>query len=152
MKLKRKKIGDRSYRLIDTATGREIATAAQTGEHGRDNYPWEWHMAGGRIFGRLSASTGRSEESLKRCVESIETEAQKSSILDQAGMVNPFDIKEHQYFRHHGQYYRATQDAYGGYNEIGTCAVIPAYNYKYEQIEVYVPSTAQVMLYAEGGK
>lgn len=148
MKLKRKKIGDRSYVLVDNVTGEVIANAAQTGEHGRDNYPWEWYLSGQRIFGRLGASTGRAEESLKRCVESIETEAQKSSILKQAGMINPFDIKEGQYFRHHGQYYCATDNARGGYNDLGdTCAVIPAYNYRYEKLDVYVPSVAQVMLY-----
>ena len=153
LKLKRKKIGDRSYQLVDAATGEVIALAAQTGEHGRDNYPWEWHMFEHRIFGRLSASTGRAEESLKRCVESIETEAQKSSILKQDVLVDPFDIKEHQYFRHHGQFYRATQDAYGGYDDIkGVCAVIPANNYRNELVDVYVPSVARVMLYAVGGK
>lgn len=75
MKLKRKKIGDRNYNLVDSKTGEVIANAVQTGEHGRDDYPWEWNMLDGRIFGKLDYTTGRSVESLKDAVDYVESGA-----------------------------------------------------------------------------
>jgi hypothetical protein len=81
MKLKRKKIGDRSYLLVDTKTGEVIAHAAQTGEHGRDNYPWDWYLADGVEFAQqkypngASIRTGGAAEFLKDIVDNVESTA-----------------------------------------------------------------------------
>jgi hypothetical protein len=144
MKLKRKKIGDRNYQLVDAKTGTVVALAAKTGEHGRDNYPWEWHLFENAIFGRLNASTGRSEDSLRDCVDYIESEATSSGILKPVGQVDPYGVKEGQVFRSHGMYFRATQDAYGEFN-----AYIPANNAKGELTEVLVGHGLLVTLYVE---
>lgn len=141
MKLKRKKIGDRSYQLVDTATGEGIALASQTGEHGRDNYPWEWHLVGDGIFGRLNASSGKSEESLRNCVDYIESEA-RNGILRPVGRVSGYDIKEGQVFRYNNYYFRATQDAYGEFN-----AYIPANNHRGDLTEIVVAHGDTVTLY-----
>lgn len=148
MKLKRKKIGDRNYNLVDVATGEVIANAVQTGEHGRDNYPWSWDMADGRIFGRLDASTGGSADSLTYCVDYVESTGNSFGILKPVGPVSPYDIKEGQVFKamHNGlnYYYRATQDAYGEFN-----AYIPCNNSRGELTEVLIPHTQTVTLYVE---
>ena len=81
MKLKRKKIGDRSYQLVDTKTGEVIAHAAQTGEHGRDNYPWDWYLEDGVEWAEkkypsgATIRTGGSAESLKNIVDNVESTA-----------------------------------------------------------------------------
>jgi len=146
MKLKRKKIGDRSYQLVDTATGKEIGTAAQTGEHGRDNYPWEWSLSDDMIFGRLDMRTGHSVESLRDAVDIIESGANTFGLLKPVGPVSPYDIKEGQVFRymHGGRYYfyRATQDAYGEFN-----AYIPCNDSRGDLSEVLIPHGATVTLY-----
>lgn len=151
MKLKRKKIGDRNYNLIDTATGEVIANAVQTGEHGRDNYPWDWSMEGERIFGRLDVSTGGSADSLKYVVDYVESLGEAHGILKPVGEVSPYDIKEGQVFRLINRgiryFFRATQDAYG---EID--AHIPANNHKGELTEVHVAHDETVTLYTETGE
>lgn len=76
MKIKRQKVGDRKYNLIDTEVGDVVATAVQTGERGRDNYPWEWALADDTVeFGDSGLSTGGSRESLKDIVDFIEGNA-----------------------------------------------------------------------------
>ena len=146
MKLKRKKVGDRSYELVDTKTGRVIATAAQTGEHGRDNYPWEWSLSEYMIFGRLDIRTGHSVESLRDAVDIIETGVNNYGLYKPYGNVSGYDIKEGQVFKvmHRGlnYFYRATQDAYGEFN-----AYIPANDSKGELSEVLIPHSATVTLY-----
>jgi hypothetical protein len=148
MKLKRKKIGDRSYRLVDTVTGKEIGTAAQTGEHGRDNYPWEWSLSDYMIFGKLDLRTGHSVESLRDAVDIIETGANSYGLLKPVGEVSPYDIKEGQVFkatiRGLNYYFRATQDAYGEFK-----AYIPANNAKGELTEVLIVHGETVTLYVE---
>lgn len=144
MKLKRKKIGDRNYNLVDTATGQVIANVVMTGEYSRDDYPWDWHLTDGKIFGRLNASTGSSAESLGSVVDSVESEATSSGLLKPAGYVSPWDIKAGQVFRYQNYYFRATQDAYGEFN-----ATIPANSYRGELTEVRVGGTDQVTLYVE---
>lgn len=87
MKLKRRKIGDRTYELVDNKTGEVIAHASQTGEHGRDNYPWDWFLADGVEFAEkvrpngFRIKTGGSAESLKNIVSNIQATA------DQCGLV-----------------------------------------------------------------
>jgi hypothetical protein len=154
MKLKRKKIGDRNYNLVDAGTGEAIANAVQTGEHGRDNYPWGWDMLDGRIFGRLDARTGSSAESLKECVDYIESTANSFGLLKPVGEVDPYEIKEGQVFkamiRGLNYFFRATQDSYGDFNAYerkGT--VIPANNAKGELTEVRISHGDTVTLYVE---
>ncbi len=146
MKLKRKKIGDRNYQLVDTKTGKVLATAAQTGEHGRDNYPWEWSLTDEMIFGRLDFRTGHSVESLKDAVDIVESHANGYGLYKPVGKVSGYDILEGQVFRamHRGlnYYYRATQDAYGEFN-----AYIPANDSKGELTEVLIPHGETVTLY-----
>lgn len=146
MKLVRKKIGDRSYKLVDRATGKEIATAAQTGEHGRDNYPWEWSLSEGMIFGRLDIRTGRSVESLKDAVDLVETGATNYGLLTPVGKVSGYDIKEGEVFRHmsgnRNYFFRATQDAYGEFN-----AYIPANDSRGDLTEVLIRHGDTVTLY-----
>ena len=142
IKLKRKKIGDRSYQLVDAKTGEVIALAAQTGEHGRDNYPWEWHMADDKIFAKLSASTGQSADALKTCVDYVESFANAHGILRYVGPVDPYTVTTGQVFRYHGQFYRATANARGEFN-----AYIECKNYKEQSTEIYVPHGATVTLY-----
>lgn len=142
MKLKRKKIGDRNYALINVSTGEYVANAAQTGEHGRDNYPWSWHLLGERIFGRLAASTGKSEDSLKNCVDWVESEATSSGIYKPAGSVSGYDVKEGQVFRYASYYYRALADAHGEFN-----AYIPASNHRGDTTEIIVRHGDSVTLY-----
>lgn len=78
MKLKRVKTGDRKYNLIDVAVGDVVATAVQTGERGRDNYPWEWSLADQTVeFGDSGLKTGGSKESLKDIVDYVEANASK---------------------------------------------------------------------------
>jgi len=81
MKLKRKKTGDRKYDLIDTEVGDVVATAVQTGERGRDDYPWEWSLTDINYeFGDSGLSTGGSRESLKDIVDFVESAASKYGI------------------------------------------------------------------------
>lgn len=146
MKLKRKKIGDRSYLLVDAKTGAGIALAAQTGEHGRDNYPWEWHLIGEAIFGRLDIRTGHSVESLRDAVDIIETGINNYGLFKPVGKVSPYDIKEGKVFkatiRGLNYFFRATQDAYGEFN-----AHIPANNSKGELTEVLIVHGQEVVLF-----
>jgi hypothetical protein len=146
MKLKRKKVGDRSYQLVDTKSGKIIGTAAQTGEHGRDNYPWEWSLSDGMIFGRLDIRTGHSVESLRDAVDIIETGANNYGLYRPVGKVSGFDIKEDQVFkimiRGLNYFFRATQDAYGEFD-----AHIPANNSKGELTEVLAVNGDTVTLY-----
>jgi hypothetical protein len=148
MKLKRKKVGDRSYELVDRETGKVIATASQTGEHGRDNYPWSWMLEDDMIFGRLDQRTGHSTDSLREIVDIVESNGNYYGLLKPVGKVDPFEIKEGQVFRamFHGlnYFFRATQDAYGE-NE----ASIPANNAKGELTEVLIPNGQTVTLYVE---
>lgn len=144
MNLKRKKIGDRSYNLIDTETGVEIATVSQTGEHGRDNYPWDWHMLDGRIFGHLGLSTGRSVESMKNAVEYVQANADAYGTLVPAGQIEAHTIREGQVFKHKNYLYRATQNAYFYGNDQVT---ITANNHKGELVEVNVPFEDQILIY-----
>jgi|SRR5213595_67452 len=148
MKLKRKKIGDRSYQLVDRETGKEIATAAQTGEHGRDTYPWEWSLSNDMIFGRFSVRTGHSVESLRDAVDIIESEATHSGLLKPDRKVSGYDIAKGQVFRMMNQgrnyFYRATGDAHGEFN-----AYIPVVDAKGGASEVLVPHGTNVLLYVE---
>lgn len=148
MKIKRKKIGDRSYNLINTETGTAVAHAVQTGEHGRDNYPWEWRMLDGRIFGRLDYITGRSTDSLRDAVDYVESGINSYGTLIPVGEVDAHEVTEGQVFRvmvrNVNYYFRATQDAYG---DEYTC--IPANNAKGELTEVVVLHGETVTLYAD---
>jgi hypothetical protein len=149
MKLKRKKVGDRSYELVDRETGKAIATASQTGEHGRDNYPWDWSLSDEMIFGRLDMRTGHSAESLKDIVDTVEGGADQYGLLKPVARVDPYSIKEGQVFRSMTRgrfyFYRATQDAYGG--ELNT--YIPANDHKGELTEVVLIEGDTVTLYAD---
>lgn len=146
MKLKRKKIGDRSYNLVDVETGVAIAHAAQTGEHGRDLYPWEWSMLDDRIFGKLDYNTGRSVDSLRDAVDAVESGARQHGILAPAGQIEAVTVKEGQVFKYDRYLFRATQNAY--YSGIGTEEVtITANNYKGELTEVKIPFEDQVIIY-----
>ena len=141
MKLKRKKIGDRQYNLVDEA-GRVIATAAQTGEHGRDNYPWEWHLLDDRIFGMLGLSTGKSEDSLKNCVDFVEANGTAYGLYKPVGPLDPYEVKEGQVFRYSYYYYRAISDAHGEFN-----AYIPVNDHRGENTEIVVAHGNTVTLY-----
>lgn len=78
MKIKRVKTGDRQYNLVDVEVGDVVATAVQTGERGRDNYPWEWSLADPTVeFGDSGMKTGGSKESLKDIVSYVEANANK---------------------------------------------------------------------------
>ncbi|MFT4471857.1 hypothetical protein ACMX2H_18300 [Arthrobacter sulfonylureivorans] len=76
MKLTRKKLDAGAYHLVDPA-GRVVARIDRTGEYGRDNYPWDWHLFGKlnwawpRKDGREAPVTGTAE-TLKDCIEIIE--------------------------------------------------------------------------------
>lgn len=146
MKIVRKKIGDRSYNLVDKDTGVVIAHAAQTGEHGRDNYPWEWSLEEGLVFGKLGARTQSSASTLAESVDYVESTARDFGILREQGQVSGYDIKEGDVFRMmaNGLYYfyRATQDAYGEFN-----AYIPCNDSRGELSEVLVPHGSTVTLY-----
>jgi len=148
MKLKRKKVGDRSYELVDTVTGKVIATAAQTGEHGRDNYPWDWHLSDDMIFGKLGVRTGHSAESLKDIVSIVESGSDQYGLLKPVGQVSGYDIKEGQVFKAmlHGltYYFRATQDAYGSGS-----THIAANDSKGELTEVVIEQGDTVTLYVD---
>jgi len=144
MKLKRKKIGDRSYNLVDVESGVAIAHTAQTGEHGRDHYPWEWSMLNDRIFGKLDYNTGRSVESLRDAVDAVESGARQHGILAPAGQIEAHTIREGQVFKWNRYLFRATQNAYfGGMEEV----TITANNYKGELTEVKIPFEDQVTIY-----
>lgn len=147
MKLKRKKVGDRSYDLINTATGEVIANASQTGEHGRDNYPWSWHLTGDRTFGRLQAATVRSEESLKACVGYIESEATGYGTYIRSGDVDGYSIKEGDIFRYGMYYYRALADAHGEFN-----AYVSVNDHRGENTEIIVRHGHTVAVYKFEGK
>jgi len=147
MKIRRMKAGDRSYYLVDTGTGEIIATAAQTGERGRDDYPWEWSLSNDMIFGKLSARTGHSVETLREAIDIVETGANQYGLLKPVGPVDPFDIKENQVFRvmqgGRFNYYRSTQSAYGtGWN-----IEIPANHSSGELTEVHLTRDQHVTLY-----
>ena len=76
MKIKRVKTGDRKYNLVDVVVGDVVATAVQTGERGRDNYPWEWALADDSVeFGDSGLKTGGVMESLKNIVDYVEANA-----------------------------------------------------------------------------
>jgi hypothetical protein len=152
MKLKRKKIGDRNYNLVEVGTGEVIANAVQTGEHGRDNYPWEWSLNTDWIFGRLDVRTGHSVESLKDAVDIVETGANNYGLFKPVGKVEPFAVREGQIFRvmTGGRYflYRATQEPYG--SGIGSTAVyIPANDSKGALVEVMLLPEDTVTVYVE---
>jgi hypothetical protein len=152
MKLKRKKIGDRNYNLVDAETGEVIANAVQTGERGRDNYPWGWSMAVGLIFGKLDARSGSSASTLAECVDYVESVANGYGILREVGQVDPYEIKEGQVFRvmTHGVYYfyRATQDSYGSYDTYSRKGTtIPAKDHRGELTEVLILHGDSVTLY-----
>lgn len=142
IQLKRKKVGDRSYYLIDVSSGITVANAVQTGERGRDNYPWEWHLFSERIFGRLNASTGRSEDSLRNCIDYIQSEGSSNGIYKPVGSVSPYEIKEGQIFRYGSLYYRSTKNARGEFN-----AYIATVDYRGVQSEIVVRHTNEVTLY-----
>ena len=146
MKIKRKKIGDRNYNLVDAKTGEVIANAVQTGEHGRDNYPWGWDLAEGLIFGNLGARTQSSASTLAECVDYVESVADGYGVLRETGEVSGYAIKEGDVFRITTNgiryFYRATQDAYGEFN-----AYIPCNNAKGELTEVLIPHGNSVTLY-----
>jgi hypothetical protein len=148
MKIRRKKIGDRSYNLVDAGTGEIIATAAQTGEHGRDNYPWEFSLANDMIFGKLDARTGHSVETLRDAVDIVETGATQFGLLKPVGKVDPREIKEGQVLRvlsnNRNTFYRATQDSYGGY-----VVEIPANHSSGELTEVHVRPEDIVTLFED---
>jgi hypothetical protein len=142
MKLKRKKVGDRKYQLVDNVTGEVIATAAQTGEHGRDNYPWEWSMENGKIFAKLNAATGQSADALKTCVDYVESYANSYGILRYVKEIDPLTVKAGDVFRFHGLFYRAIDDAIKEDN-----VLIRVFNYKGERTWFAVQSDKEVALF-----
>lgn len=147
MKLKRKKVGDRNYDLVDTETGEVVANCVQTGEHGRDNYPWDWSLSDGRIFGRLGATTGTSSESLKAAVEYIQDLGTAYGFLKPVGQVSGLDVKEGQVFRHMvhntNYFYRALADAHGDGK-----AYLDVNNQKGDTALLIVPEGDTVTVYA----
>jgi hypothetical protein len=128
---------------VDAVTGEVIANAVKTGEDGRDNYPWEWHLETGLIFNSMRTSAGKSEESLKACVEYIEAQASRLGILRYVGPIDPYTVTAGQFFRYGGDYYRADSDAYGEHN-----TYIPVLNYKEQRSEIVVAHGNTVSLYA----
>lgn len=142
MKLKRKKVGDRSYDLINVSSGQAIANASQTGEHGRDNYPWSWHLLGDRIFGKLGANTGRSVESLRDAVDAVESSAREWGLYLPLNVISGYSVKEGQLFRYGGYYYRALEDAHGEFN-----AYVQVNNYRGENIEIIIRHGDNVIPY-----
>lgn len=73
--LKRRKIGDRKYAIIDRTTGQQVGEAAMTGEYSRDDYPWE----GDSIHG----VTG-SQDSLRAVIEKIATQMLNAELAAEA--------------------------------------------------------------------
>lgn len=79
LKLKRKKVGDRKYDLIDTAVGDVVATAVNTSTGG-DDYPWDWHLVDGLHFDTPEGSRvkeGGVMATLKDVVDGIEAAAKQ---------------------------------------------------------------------------
>lgn len=74
MKLKRRKVGDRSYELVDASTLELIATAVNTSTGG-DDYPWDWHLRNGLHFGGTAhvRKEGGVQATLKDVVDYIES-------------------------------------------------------------------------------
>lgn len=142
MKLKRKKVGDRSYQLVDARTGTVIAIASQTGEHGRDNYPWSWHLTDDRMLGRLDASAGKSEDSLRNCVDYIESGINQYGLYKSVGRVSGYDVKDGQIFRYAGYYYRALADAHGEFN-----AYVSVNNHRGDNTEIVIRHEDFVTVY-----
>lgn len=74
MKLKRKKVGDQSYELIDTEVGDVVATAVKTGVDGRDTYPWDWTLTDPSVeFGASGLPTGGSRATLKDVIDFVQS-------------------------------------------------------------------------------
>lgn len=143
LKLKRKKTGDRVYDLVDAKTGTKIATAAQTGEHGRDNYPWERGFYDSRIFGKLDMRTTQSHESLKDIVDFIESHINSFGLLKPSGdPVSGYEICKGQHFRYAGYYYQATADPTGEFN-----AYVQVLNYRGDPSEIVIRHGDFVTLY-----
>ena len=134
LKLKRKKIGDRKYDLVDAKTGAQIAVAFQTGEHGRDNYPWEWNWYAERTFGKFDKYP-RSEESLKNIVDIIESYANQIGILKPVAgkWLSGYDVPEGQNFRYAGRYYTCNGKVHGEFN-----AYVPVLDYRGNSTEIIV--------------
>lgn len=74
MKLKRRKVGDRSYELVDASTRELIATAVNTSTGG-DDYPWDWHLRDGLHFGGVTGKRreGGVQATLKDVINYIES-------------------------------------------------------------------------------
>lgn len=73
MKLKRKKVGDQKYDLIDTSVGDVVAHAVKTGSH-LDDYPWDWRLADGLHFGGVQGlKEGGVMDTLKGVVDYVES-------------------------------------------------------------------------------
>lgn len=143
LKLKRAKTGDRKYDLVDRKTGIVIGEAAQTGEHGRDNYPWEWGIKDDRLFGNLSIRTTGSFDSLRGIVDWIESAANQTGIIKLTDeYVSGYDIKDGQYFRYGAYTYQALCNANGEFN-----AYIQVLNYKNQSSDMRIAHSDLVRLY-----
>jgi len=143
LKLKRKKTGDRKYDLVDTKTGIVLGEAAQTGEHGRDNYPWEWGIKDDRLFGDLSIRTTGSFDSLRGIVDWVESHGNHSGVIKLTDeYVSGYDIKEGQYFRYGAYSYKALADTTGEFN-----AYVRVLGYKNEPSEIRIAHSDSVRLY-----
>lgn len=153
MKIKRRKIGDRNYNLVDAGTGEIIANAVQTGEHGRDNYPWDWSIHGDRIFGKLNARTGSSASTLTECVDYVETVMNSHGIYKPSEEISPVELKAGQIFRvtDHGirYFYRAETDV-DLFNMPGDPSIIfDALDSRNKLVTLKFEPTDRVMLYVE---
>ncbi len=78
MKIKRKKVGDRTYELIDTEVGDVVARVSMTGRYGVDHYPWDWHLTDDTVeFGDSGMRTQGVTETLKGAIDFIEVNANR---------------------------------------------------------------------------
>ena len=65
--LKRRKVGDRQYEIIDKKTGEVVASAACTGEPGRDDYPWDV------VLTEDGAPSIGAQPTLTQCIDMVAT-------------------------------------------------------------------------------
>jgi hypothetical protein len=87
MKLKRKKVADRTYELIDTEVGDVVARVSMTGRYGVDDYPWDWSLTDETVeFGDSGFKTSGVTDTLSAAIDFIETNANRFGLTYRRSM------------------------------------------------------------------
>lgn len=83
MKLKRKRVGDQKYHLLDAETGRPLAVAVKTGTH-LDDYPWDWYLLPG-VYLASDLPSGRRNQGVSDALHTAVDEVE--ALLGQFGVL-----------------------------------------------------------------